>query len=79
MITSITIVLEGIYIKVTTISLISPSHFTFLESKEYKSLYGLVTSNPKISTTPFGIKLWEAPELDLGKRGEVHPHLHFQF
>ena len=60
--TSMTRGLAGIWAKEVTRSLISHSHFNLLESKENRSLYGLVTSNPSLSMIIMGIRLWETPE-----------------
>lgn len=62
---SIRILFAGHLTRVTHKSLIKPRHLSWLESKENKSLYGLVMSRFNLSIISFGIKLWDALEYNI--------------
>ena len=55
--TSIRIVLFGYWTRDTHKSFMRARHFTWLESKENRSLYGLVMSRFNLSMTAFGMRL----------------------
>lgn len=62
---SITKLYVGIWVRETIESFTKPEHFTLLESKEKRTLYGLVVSNSSLSIITFGIKLCDAPESNI--------------